>query len=559
MLVGEKQIEGLLAGLESRHADRLVQDGKAVESALEELQKTEYNSFCEAVLKDERSGMPLQQAWIHEVWTEIRRRHKRAIIISHVGAGKTQQFSIGVILHELAKNNTGRFITVSRTHKQAIRIIRSTARYIEKSPELHRLYPDLLPGDKWSDEGLFVQREGNLKDPSLQALGYKGAVSGARCDGAMLDDFLDSTNTRTKARRDDTETWYFSEIESRMEEDAFVYFVGNAWDPDDLYHRLERRGWPTYRFPVVVTHDLLKTFPWLGWPLEEGGYNLKLGDPTWKEKWSLERIEQRRAILTPLEFARVLMCEARDSGESRFKREWLDAALEKGADFPVMHSLEELLLWDDPYIFADIDLNSEDAEEEKQEILKEARSDWWVISGVDLSTGESDDLTVITTIAVNRLTKKRFVLYCESGKWQVDQIIQRIKQTFFRYQSVFLVENNATQAFIIQLLQKTTAIPVYPYTTTRVKYDPSNGIELMAAEFFNEKWVIPSKNGVPANEEFEHLVDEVSAYTGDPKEHTGDRMMSLWFAQIMARRFELKQLKDNEDAEESDGSDLLVI
>ena len=524
-----------LSLLDDAERRALVEEAISIQQARVQLARVDYNEFAEFVLKDEETGKSLQQAWLHEMWTEVRRRHKRALIIAHVEAGKTQQFAVGVPMHELGSNPRARYAVVSRTQGQSLKSTNTTAGYIERSEELRRVYPNLIPGARWSQKFLEVTRPSGIKEPSLAPFGQGGAVSGARLDGAIMDDVLDSTNTRTKMRRDETEEWFWAEIYSRLTEEAFCYFIGNAWHPQDLYHRLEARGWPTYRFPVQVTAELIRDFPLVTVPVAEGGYGLQIGDPTWPERWSKARIEKQRKILPPIEFARSLMCVARDDKDARFKREWIDMALEKGEDLGVCHTMADFLRWDDPD-YEDDELAA--AQVRMSLDPEENEGVFWVVSGVDLSTGKADDLSAITTIAIDRITKKRFLLDVTAGRWQVDEIILRVKQIHARYGSIFMVENNATQDYIVQILQKTTGIPTVAHTTGRGKADPTTGVEVLAAEMHGEKWIIPSKAGEGASEDIQELITDMLYYSPDPRDHTGDRLMSLWFAQVLATRLD---------------------
>jgi hypothetical protein len=59
-----------------------------------------------------------------------------------------------------------------------------------------------------------------------------------------------------------------------------------------------------------------------------------------------------------------------------------------------------------------------------------------------------------------------------------------------------VVENNAAQDYIVQFARHSTAIPVFPFTTGRNKAHPEFGIEGLAVEMSNTKWLIPSKGGL---------------------------------------------------------------
>ncbi len=90
-----------------------------------------------------------------------------------------------------------------------------------------------------------------------------------------------------------------------------------------------------------------------------------------------------------------------------------------------------------------------------------------------------------------------------------------------------------SQDFILQFLRSSSAIPVKPFTTGRNKVHPEFGVESIAAEMAAGKWVIPNRDG-RMHSEVEALVNEMLYY--DPKSHTGDRLMALWFAREAARQ-----------------------
>lgn len=512
------------------------------------LARTQFDEFAEVVMRDEQTGAFLEQAWLHEMWTQARRMHKRALFISHVEAGKSAQFSVGLPIHEIGQNLQARIRVGSRTHKQAMDNIRLGAGYIERSPEYREVFPNVIPGRKWSEAGYHVERPTQMRHASLAAIGMLGAVSGERIDGFIGDDLLDSSNTRTKIRRDESEDWFFSEIYSRLDANAFCYFVGNAWDPDDLYHRLEKRGWVTYRFPVMVTPALLKQWPTIARPPDQGGFGLKLGDPTWPSRWPKSRIKDQRDILPPVEFDRSLMCLSRSDADSRFKRAWIKTALAKGDDFPCCHTREDFLLWDDEDAYNDgLDDDERDDGNAVRMALDPAKNEgaFRFYSGVDLSTGEGDDNSSIATIAIDAVTGKRFILDLVAGKWQIDEIIRRIKDVHKRYGSLFMIENNSTQQWLVQALKTGTSIPLVPFTTGRQKADPRTGVEVLAAEMHNERWIIPSKDGEGATEDLQELCADMLQYSPHPRIHTGDRLMSLWFAQVLGSRMERIESRDS--------------
>lgn len=78
-------------------------------------------------------------------------------------------------------------------------------------------------------------------------------------------------------------------------------------------------------------------------------------------------------------------------------------------------------------------------------------------------------------------------------------------------------------------------MPVVPFATGKNKHHPEFGVEGLATEFANGKWIIPSTDGyTPASKELSALVNDLLYY--DPNGHTGDHLMAMWFAREGARQ-----------------------
>lgn len=409
----------------------------------------------------------------------------RAYTVTH----NSQTLSIGRVLFELGKNPNLRTMVVSNTVSQAQKLVKTIAGYIERSEELHEVFPDLKknPDGPWTLSQLAVERKGQPKDPSVQATGVHGSIVGARIDLLILDDILDYENVRTPMLRDDLWDWVHSTLFGRLTKDARVICVGNAYHKDDILHRLEKNPlWYTARFPVLNEQ----------------------GESSWPERWPLDRIGKKRIELGPLEFARQMLCQPRSEGEARFQREWIDICLQRGNGRMLQNQLIE------------------------------PPPGCKVYTGVDLAVQQhaSADLTAFTTIMVWP-NGDREILNIESGRMAGPQIIERIQQLHRRYQGIFLVENNAAQDFLLQFLRAGTNVPVRPFTTGRNKVHPEFGVESLAAEMAAGKWIIPNRDG-KMHSEVEALVNEMLYY--DPKSHTGDRLMSLWMSREAARQGTIK-------------------
>lgn len=458
---------------------------------------------------------------MHQRWHKLIDAHDRIVIWSHIEAGKTNQIAIGRTLYELGKDPSLRIAVISNTNELAKKITRQLGQYIEKSVELHEVFPSLVPTKDpslpWKAQALTVARDGiGAKDPSIQASGVHGNIIGSRLDLIVLDDVLDYENTRTPGPREELWRWIKATLFGRLTANGRVIVIGNAWHPQDALHRLEKEPrFAGVRFPVA---DIA-------------------GELTWPERWSTERIEQVKQDLGPLEYSRQLLCRARDDSSSRFKREWIETALAIGQGLNTIAGIEAL------FDSGDIEIPEGVTEEE---LRKAAETIWRLtghcscFTGVDLAVQrhESADLTALVTIFVDDKGRRR-VLEVKSGKWSGPEIVREIENVHARFGSIVVVENNAAQDYILQFVRERSAVPVVAHTTGRNKAHHEFGIESLAVEMSNGKWLIPNKtgkiDGMHADPEIYEWVQEMLSY--DPKEHTGDRLMASWFAREGARRF----------------------
>ncbi len=454
------------------------------DDAVYKLARKDINTFCEVVLKDEKTGQAVEQAPIHEQWHQLCDTHDQLVIWSHIESGKTSQLSIARPLWLIGRNPALRIAIISNTHDQASKIVRTIARYIEKSDELHRVFPGLRKGDPWMPSStLFVDRPTSMaKDPSIQAFGVHGNITGSRVDVIILDDVLDFENIRTPRLRQELWDWYHNAVGGRLVEGGKIISIGVAQHPDDIQHRFARHGWANVRFPVID---------------DAGNY-------TWPDRWSPERVEAKRASTPPLEFARQLLCIARDEETALCKREWIDRCLDLGTRHKMSTSLKELPEGCVSY------------------------------TGVDLAVQQHSaaDLTSFFTILVDEHGNRR-VLNIESGKLSGPEIVRRLIDVQRRFKSIVIVENNAAQDYIRQFSKHYAAeLPVKGLVTGRNKAHPEFGIQGIFSELADGRWTVPCKGGY-RHPEVDAWIADMMNY--DPREHVGDRLMACWMAREGAR------------------------
>lgn len=480
---------GAQSSFEPADVREAVEAGKMGREAFLALCRRDVNAFNEFVLRDEESGERIEQHEMHVRMQAACDSFSEVVVLAHPESGKTQQLAIGRTLFELGHNPRLRFAFIGNTQNAAKKNLGTVKRYIEKSEELHAVFPELLPGAIWRDDQITIAGFPiESKDYSIQAIGFHGDINGSRVDRVVADDLLDFENTRSPLQRKEVSAWWRLGVLSRLTKIARIIFLTNAWHEKDLVSELSRDGYHFLEFPIYRPD----------------------GSPSWPEVWPLARIAKRRQILGPLEFARLFLLKPRDEGAVVFAPAAILRAREKGRGYRLVEELDPALLV-------------------RGAVL---------VHGVDLAFTRrlSGAVSCIFSLFIHP-DGTRQPIGIRAGRWGSTQLISALADVGDRLGGIAYVEDNAAQRFVVETAQDTgeqITIPVRPFTTGRNKIDPTFGVESMSAEFDSGRWILPCDRNLVCHPELEELIGEMEAY--DPAVHTGDRLMAMWIARSAGMR-----------------------
>ncbi len=480
---------------------RAFRAGRAARVALA---RVDVNAFIEFCMRDEETGEPVKQGEVHRTWHALLDRHSRLICWASIALGKTQQISVARTLWELGRDSSLRVVIASNAEKQAEKIIRSIAAYIERSKELHEVFPHLKPASAgpWNQSMLTVERTGIAKDPSVQATSIHGNILGARTDLLILDDVLDYENCRTPLQREDLIGWVFNALLGRLSSRGRVVVIGVAQNKEDLMHVLAARPlWRAFRF-AVEKQD---------------------GSPRWPEKWPASRISKMRATLSPAEGWRQLDCIAKSDEHACIEEAWVQTALRIGEKFtPLTFHRGSSIAPAGPCLL----------------IIPRP---WRTVLGVDLAFSEKvrAALSAIVAVLVHP-SGLREILSCESGKWHGPTLMNRILSMHRRFNSsAITIEANAGQILLGQWLKTVDeALPLIPYTTGAGAKSLQARVEQLAGEMAHGQWSIPSIDGRARESETALLVRDLLSYS--PRDHVPDRVAALCMAMVGIEKGEIR-------------------
>jgi len=461
------------------------------------LARTRADAFVQYVMRHERDNSPLLNAPFHKEWHAYFDENPRAILEAPVEHAKTQQIAVGRSLFALGQDRNRRLAIVSLTQEtHADKIAGQIRRCIDRNPRLRRVFPHLrkspLAGDQWGASRLYVERDTNSKDPSIGSYGLFGPINGSRLDGIILDDLLNFENTRSIAQMKKIVGWLDSEVLQRVTPDGFVWWIGTPWREDDPMHEVAKRaGWVSRSYSAVTNHES---------PMEEW-------KPLWPSQFSRERLIKRYEETTPIDFARMLLCQVRTKKSARFQADWIEHAKELGRGTTLVDQAPH---------------------------YRDGRR-MRCFTGVDVGIGQTENHDLSCVFTIGAIGGKRHVLKIDTGNWDAPTLIDKISTHKEGFDSIVYVENNAAQDFLVQWSNQMGVYVQGVTTTAKRKYDSRFGVEHIAIEMRNGGWVIPSgDDGQTIEPEVREWIREMLYYT--PDAHTGDRLMASWIAREASRR-----------------------
>lgn len=489
----------------------------AAHAAIAREDSLEFNSF---VLRDEETGEFVANAPNHELMHTAIEESDRTIILAHIESGKTYSVTVGRTLFELGCNPNLRGAIVSAKEGLAVKPLRAIKGYIENSPELHMVFPHLRPGSLWRETQIIVDRPLQSRDPSIVALGVGTQFLGARLNWVVCDDLLTVDNTKTKYRRDEVFDWFHATVLGRLVRGAKVILVNTAWHENDLLHRLGRRKrWFMVRFPVCRKVD---------------GHLLS----NWPERWPVDRIKETMEELGgphSKETKKQLLVEPVFEEDSTFDEAYIRRCQERGQDLALCSTLDEVR-----------EMVKCVRPRTKNRFVKDVQlypdnEELPIFHGVDLGARRNprSGKTVFFSIALlpdgTRVPFKAMI-----GNFRGPMIRDIMIETNETFGGIFVVENNATQQWIIEFVLEADQVPMIPFTTGSNKANPDFGVDSLSIEFSQGGWAIPCRKS-PVDPD-QYLVDkEIGVWLDglrdhDAESHTSDTTMASWFAREGARR-----------------------
>lgn len=447
---------------------------------------------------------------------------------------KSTTITVNYAVYQICRNPNIRILIVSKTQAMAQKFLLSI-----KNRLTHPRYQDLHlafgpPGgfeknsDSWKQDLIYLSseaRNSGEKDPTVQAIGIRGHIYGARADLIIMDDCVDHTNAHEYEKQID---WIQSEVMSRIDYDGGkLLVVGTRLRPKDLYSELrdpmrypdETSPWTYFAQPAVLEFkDDPKDWTTLwaktnmppvsgkGVPDENGLYT----------KWDGEALNKKRSRMSPNLWAMVYQ-QQQVHEDSAFPAEAIKGVINGARNIGYIPK-------------------------GKAGVRAEGMDGLIVVAGLDPAMA---GYTAAVCLAIDIANQKRYLLDVSNVQgMKPDAIRDLIKDWTDKYGvSEWRVEKNAFQAMLTQdrevreYLTGRGAI-LKEHHTGNNKWDTDFGVASLTTLFhgYEDGTNLIEFPSTHMSEGLKALIEQlVTWYPDAPKSQKTDCVMAFWFAELAAR------------------------
>jgi hypothetical protein len=474
-----------------------------------------------------------EPSWVHPSMTYEPASAKRLLINVPPEHAKSTVITVNYCVYRIAMNPNVKITIVSKTQERAKEYLYSIKQRLshERWAKMQAIYGSAggwkEDADSWKADRIYIARDSTEKDPTVQALGIGGQITGARSDLIILDDVVTTSNAHEWEKQ---LLWLQRDVVTRLGDTGKLLIVGTRIAPNDLYREIRnpdhwtggKTPFTYFAMPAVLEYDdkpeKWKTLwakshiPWEGsdegiLPDEQGLY----------PKWDGPALFRRRSEVSPSAWALVYQQED----------------VQEDSIFPpicVQGSINRM---------------------RKRGPLKPGvpghpreHGNWYTIMGLDPAMSGNTAAVIMT---VDRITRERFILDVENMQDPNPQKIQKLIEDWvgkYKPQEIRIETNAHQKAYALdddlRMFLANSGVRFSSQFTGKNKWDTSFGIAAMSGLFgtmrnglHNDDNLIeiPSQDG---SEGIKALIQQLITWRPDTKGKT-DCVMALWFCELRAR------------------------
>jgi hypothetical protein len=446
---------------------------------------------------------------------------------------KSTVITVNYCVYRIAMDPNIKITIVSKTQERAKEYLYSIKQRLshERWAKMQAVYGSTggwkEDADTWKADRIYLSRDSTEKDPTVQALGVGGQITGARSNLIILDDVVTTSNAHEWEKQ---LLWLQRDVVTRLGDNGKLLIVGTRIAANDLYREIRNpEHWTggktpfTYMsMPAVLEFDddpekWTTLWPKSQIPWEGSDENILPDADGLYPKWNGPALFRRRSEVSPSAWA--LVYQQQD--------------IQEDSIFPpacVQGSINRM---------------------RKRGKLKPGtpghpaeHGQWYTIMGLDPAmTGN----TAAVIMTVDRQTRKRYILDVENMQEPTPQKIRALIEawcTKYHPQELRIEINAHQKAYALdedlRSYLASAGVKFSSQFTGKNKWDTAFGVAAMSslfgtmrgATFNNDNLMeMPSQEG---SEGIKALIQQLITWKPDTKGKT-DCVMALWFCELRAR------------------------
>jgi len=350
----------------------------------------------------------------HLEWLRLWSSERLLLILAARGHAKTETLVVLPTLWICATLEDQLVYIISSTQDQANKILERVKVIIERE------MPRLIDRARWATQEILTTTR-----VKIVAKGAANRIIGPHPQWIFVDDIIEDPQTVADST---IEEWFFASLFPMMSKDGRMLVVGTYKHFGDTYHAIEERGiFKVMKYPALLPD----------------------GKELWPEYWTIPMLEERRAALGNVLFAREYMLKPVDDSSSLFPMRLIANGFED-RPFAQSYSGER-----DVYVGVDPAASGE------------IGADYSVFM-VEAHDPKTDRRDIINIIRARGVTLQAHV-----------DILHSIEE---RYRPVHVkIEKNAFQRWLEQEAAKALRdVPITGHVTGKEKSDPRDGVAGLA-------------------------------------------------------------------------------
>ena len=474
-----------------------------------------------------------EPSYIHDAMTYEKNSAKRLLINVPPEHAKSTVITVNYAVYRIAMNPNVKITIVSKTQERAKEYLYSIKQRLshERWAKMQAIYGSAggwkADSDSWKADRIYIARDSTEKDPTVQALGIGGQITGARADLIILDDVVTTSNAHEWEKQ---LLWLQRDVITRLGDYGKLLVVGTRIAPNDLYRELRQaEHWASGKSPFTYMampaalevyddpEEWVTLWPKSHIPWEGADDDIKPDEDGLYPKWNGPALFRRRSEVSASAWA--LVYQQQDVQEDSIfpplvVQGSINGMRKRGPIKPGTAG------------------HPKDA------------SALYTIMGLDPAMSGN---TAAVILSVDRITRARYVLDVENMKDPTPQKIQELIETWVeKYRPHELrIETNAHQKAYalddtLRSYLASNGVRFSSQFTGKNKWDTSFGVAAMSGLFGTVRnnqhqddnlLELPSQEG---SEGIKALIQQLITWKPDTKGKT-DCVMALWFCELRAR------------------------